>query len=364
MSVSGGTVSEKAVSEKVGYKKDIDIISRSFRLIVLLASLLFLVSVPVVSASTIYVNTTGWWFEGGYFNASLEPLQDAIDNASDWDTIIVKNGEYTAIFIEDKSITLRSENGSKFTTINGTFYGTAVGITSNNVTLSGFTITSRGSHDGGMHIEGNDITIEHCGIVNCTDYGISISNSADVTVKNCQILNNNNVGIGLYDSNSLTIENNTISYHSECGIDTYNLSNSRIFNNTVTSNGAGINIFSSTNNVIYFNDFNNSGNVWFDTSQPPNRWYSLQQMTYTYNGSTYTNYIGNFWSDNLENQDSNGDGIWDYPYYMNSNNSDPYSLVKTRDHYTLAGTVADTTPQPSRTCQQLQQRRKLTDTST
>lgn len=42
-----------------------------------------------------------------------------------------------------------------------------------------------------------------------------------------------------------------------------------------------------------------------------------ERITYTYDGSTYTNYLGNYW-DNYTNTDANNDGIWDNPYPIDS----------------------------------------------
>jgi uncharacterized repeat protein (TIGR01451 family) len=42
----------------------------------------------------ICVNETGWWRDGGVFNPSSTPIQDAIDNATAGDTICVKDGTY------------------------------------------------------------------------------------------------------------------------------------------------------------------------------------------------------------------------------------------------------------------------------
>jgi hypothetical protein len=42
----------------------------------------------------ICVNETGWWRDGGTFNASNTPIHHAIDNATVGDTICVKNGTY------------------------------------------------------------------------------------------------------------------------------------------------------------------------------------------------------------------------------------------------------------------------------
>ena len=75
----------------------------------------------------IYVNTTGWWRPGGAFNESSNPIQDAINNATDGNTIFIYNGTYvvppygtSGIFriCLDKTLTLKGE-GADVVTIDG-----------------------------------------------------------------------------------------------------------------------------------------------------------------------------------------------------------------------------------------------------
>jgi pectin methylesterase-like acyl-CoA thioesterase len=60
------------------------------------------------SPTNIEVNETGWWWggESGTFNASSTPIQHAIDNASEGDTIFVHKGTYNKSITIDKPLTL------------------------------------------------------------------------------------------------------------------------------------------------------------------------------------------------------------------------------------------------------------------
>ena len=50
---------------------------------VLLFSITLIISIaPAAMAEGIYVNTSGWWYQTGAFNASATPIQHAIDNAT------------------------------------------------------------------------------------------------------------------------------------------------------------------------------------------------------------------------------------------------------------------------------------------
>ncbi|MEA3324918.1 MAG: hypothetical protein U9Q37_07250, partial [Euryarchaeota archaeon] len=63
---------------------------------ILLFSITLIISItPVAMAEDIYVNTSGWWYQTGAFNASSTPIQHAIDNATAGETICVKDGAYS-----------------------------------------------------------------------------------------------------------------------------------------------------------------------------------------------------------------------------------------------------------------------------
>lgn len=66
-------------------------------------------------------------------------------------------------------------------------------------------------------------------------------------------------------------------------------------------------------------------------------------MTYTYNGQTFTNYLGNYWDD-YTGEDSKGDGIGDTPYTIKDT---PYTPGDTSnlgpddyDHYPLIDEIS------------------------
>jgi len=90
------------------------------------------------------------------------------------------------------------------------------------------------------------------------------------------------------------------------------------------------------------NFINNSENGYSQGSN--NTWHSPSPITYTYNGNTYTNYLGNYWDD-YNGSDGNGDGIGDTPYYIDEDNNDYYPLMQLWENYVHAApTFVNITP--------------------
>ena len=67
-------------------------------------------------------------------------IQDAINAAKDGDIIEVWSGIYYEHLVINKSLTIKSRDGAATTTINSMGSETAINITTDNVTISGFGI--------------------------------------------------------------------------------------------------------------------------------------------------------------------------------------------------------------------------------
>ncbi len=163
--------------------------------------------------------------------------------------------------------------------------------------------------------------------------GIMFSASSDNIVFDNTFNQNSYNGIGLYSSLNNNISGNTC-LDNTFGIQIYTNSNNNIISgNTFGLNSNyGMNITSSSNNIIYLNNFDNSNNI-NSTSPSVNTWRSPTEITYTYNGSEYTRYLGNYYNDHVLT-DSNGDGITDDPYDLPGDEpDDEYPLVDTLDNY-------------------------------
>ena len=166
-----------------------------------------------------------------------------------------------------------------------------------------------------IHIEN---TTEHFKIENCTisnsggtihDAGIQLEN-----VKNGQFINNttfdNYFGMLFFSSLNLLLVRNRF----------YNLN--------------GIKLINTNDSLFYLNTFISTiGDVTIQWSS--NQYNSRKMYSYTYNGSTFTNYLGNYWSD-YDEPDGDGDGLGDTAFRV-----DPFVVTnpRLRDYYPLIAPI-------------------------
>ena len=333
------------------------------------------------------IKTSGTaWIVDADGTADFTTIQDAINIASPGDSIIVKAGIYIENIIIHKSLNIESTKGAENTIIHA-FNPSEhlVQITANFVELKGFTIrNTSANHISGLllnnveyceisrniianHCRGIDLKYSHNNVIkdnyaldnwnkNVFSPGIGLYRSHRNFLKNnsClrnkygilfgwsyyniiskNILNSNRLGIWLDSSSHNEITNNDINYNIGCGIDLcYGSRYNTVANNSVKHNGAGIYLIGNSwvgypsNNKIYLNDFIDNPDSVIDYSRTTNIWNSPELITYTFNGITYTNYTGNFWSDYAES-DINHDGIGDIPYSI------PYNQYGDKDNYPL-----------------------------
>ena len=290
---------------------------------------------PPPPTTIIHVNETGWWYEGHQFNASSTSIQSAVNNATAGDTVIVHDGTYTEnVIVNFERLTIRADNGSASTIVQAASPGEHVfEVTASYVNISGFTVEDAATAGkAGIYLATG---VEHCDITNnvvTNDWaGIYLSSSKYNNIRNNTAYSNAKYGIYLFSSSNNNIRDNTANSNAKRGIylstSPYNIIS---YNNASNNEEHGIYLFSSSNNVIYFNNFiNNPDNAY--SSASTNTWNSISKMTYTYNGSSFTKYLGNYWCD-YTGGDAEGDGIGDTPYIINSDN-DNYPLMEPCENY-------------------------------
>jgi len=224
-------------------------------------------------------------YVGGIGPNNYTFIQNAIENASNGDTIFVYDGVYYEAVQIEKEIFLIGESKDN-TIIDGGENDPTVTIAADSVFLSSFTIQS-GKYYGvyidnshGSFVNNSIITYnQNAGIygacaINCTfsnnviaentngiflDYnsrdcilydnviknqsirGVYFKNSYTNTIKGCNI-NDNEIGIALHYCYNISVVNNLITNHTDHGIKLKSSSENSIKNNTFNKNYEGIRI--------------------------------------------------------------------------------------------------------------------------
>ncbi len=173
---------------------------------------------------------------------SANPLQDAINKASAYDTIKLYNGVYIGNIIINKPITILGKG--KNVEIRGDGNETVIKINSSNVTLKNLTITNSGNKfyniDSAIKMKDcKECVIDRCHIKN-TLYGIDMS-----MVKESNITNN-----------TITSNGKDIEFRGN-GLKLYYSSNNFFFKNII-ENVKDITLNYSNNNIFKKNKFLNS----------------------------------------------------------------------------------------------------------
>jgi parallel beta-helix repeat protein len=213
---------------------------------------------PLTTGNTLYI--------GGSGPNNYTKIQDAIDNASDGDTVFVydDSSPYLENIVVDTSISLIGED-KETTVIDGADIGNGVNLTADYVTVKGFTIQN--CNRSGICLSSNhNSIIDNILIEN--QYGIAIDMknlSANLSLsQGHNTIINNGGGIFLVGQWNNTIRGNIIS-QTEFGIMLMAAANNNISFNSISENEIGVWIWMSYNTMMYRNNVAYNGNFGVGT---------------------------------------------------------------------------------------------------
>jgi nitrous oxidase accessory protein len=269
------------------------------------------------------------WTVDNNGSADFHTIQDAVNAASDGDTVLVHGGTYYEHVSVNKTILLIGE--SPYDTILDANFSspTAILIHADNVTIRNLMVQnsyySRWHWDstGGIYLaESNGCTVESC-IVTGNQNGINLQGSDGNKIAN-NLVTGNGVGIKVgQSSDNNQIEGNwmlNVSYYGDSMVIDMNSNNNTIVGNCFYNGFVSLIIYSPAAGVVYYNDFMNPSPVVLDAGLPG------FDFAFSKDGE------GNFWVD-YAGVDKDGDGLGDTPYVIQysttgGNATDTHPLIK------------------------------------
>jgi parallel beta-helix repeat protein len=299
-------------------------------------------------------------------------IQAAVNAAQPGDTVLIPPGTYSENVLVNKSLTIKSSAGATTTIVTAAVPSNDVFLLSgSNIRVEGLTLTggragvefSGASQCSVANLITRDnvyaVLVEHASNnkvstsnLSNNGYGIYLDGSSGNTFSDNEARNErgngNALGDGIYmrESNSNTIVQNVLSSNHVYGISLLSSSNNVLGNNSFNANeefavrlrdNANNNTFTfntfsgnaklavysgySSGNRFYLNDFvNNPAGILSTNGDIVN---STVKYAYTYDGGTYSSYLGNYYSD-YKGADNDRNGIGDTP----ATTGDAYPLVR------------------------------------
>jgi parallel beta-helix repeat protein len=197
---------------------------------------------------TIYVDNNG--------KGNFKKIQNAIDNASNHDSIFIYDGIYKETLNINKSLKILGEN-KKNVIIDGNYDNIIVDVRSDYVNISNITIKNSNGFRNNAAIK---VRSQYVNIIECEIYrnrnGVYFQNSNNNIIKNC-LFHTNGIGLLLENSSDIIISNSEFC-HNGLGINLKNTDKINIFNSYAHENGIGLFIKNSSNINIDHSSFSDN----------------------------------------------------------------------------------------------------------
>jgi Periplasmic copper-binding protein (NosD) len=210
--------------------------------------ILLFVGTPIIPAiaqdneKTLPTSRGDWLYVGGNGLGNYTKIQDAIDNATEGDTVFVYSGWYNESILINKSIVVSGQDRNTTFIIGGNASSLAiVFIEASNVEFRGFTIQKQHLGIGGISCSYSQIQDNY---VRMCEYGIGIGSTDSVLISN-NIIQNCTSGIGISYTKNVMIKENLIEGNEEAqyGISVaFTTHKNSIIKNNVTNYDCGIDL--------------------------------------------------------------------------------------------------------------------------